>query len=75
MNLARQTGLGLGTFWLTLLVVLSEPGTQARNVSVTKRELPECVVQRVALGRRTRGVCPLRFTVRTGFSAIGVRCR
>src|ERR1017187_8573467 len=26
--LAPQTGLGLGTFWLTLLVVFSEPGTQ-----------------------------------------------
>ena len=30
--LAPQVGLELGAFWLTALVVFSEPGTQARKI-------------------------------------------
>jgi hypothetical protein len=45
--LAPRTGLELGTFWLTVLVVFSEPDTQAEDASSDPSKLAsgaECMV-------------------------------
>ena len=49
-NLAPQTGLELGAFWLTVLVVFSEPDTQARKVLLLL-----CLGLSVCSGRTTMG--------------------
>ncbi len=41
IRLAPQTGFELGTFWLTVLVVFSEPTPQARNPVALDQGLPQ----------------------------------